>query len=309
MQTLERHVASLQQRLRDAEDEQRLAAELLDVEKAAALEREHELRRVKQREYAEQQLRVEAEERIAGSDRESRAELERLARRLGESEQDAAEMADALEAVQRQLAEAEQTAEAERAALLGDLRSAERELQGRVGALELRAVELQQGLAAERAARERSELQLEGMREGHSQMARLLGDMRGLLERLAIAAAAPRASAPPPRSLPPSLTTTAQVPAAGQAQPAEAPAAQAAVPVEPLPAKPAAPPRVPVPEARGEEMAEALAAAVERLRERAQAVPELQPEPVAPKVVRPSHKHSMSLIGRLRMRRKQRRNR
>ncbi len=303
VQTLERHVASLQQRLRDAEDEQRLAAELLDVEKAAALEREHELRRVKQREYAEQQLRVEAEERMAGSDRESRAELERLAQRLNSSEQDAVEMADALEAVQRQLAEAEQVAEAERAKLLGDLRSAERELQGRVGALEQRAVELQQGLAAERTARERSEVQLQGMREGHGQMARLLGDMRGLLERLAIAAAAPRASAPPPRPLPPSRTTTAQVAAAGQAQTAEA----AAAPSEQSSAKPVPPPRAPVPEARGEEMAEALAAAVERLRERAQAVPELQPEQVAPKVVLPSHKHSMSLIGRLRLRRKQRR--
>jgi hypothetical protein len=288
VQTLERHVASLQQRLRDAEDEQRLAAELLEVEKAAALEREHELRRVKQREYAEQQLRVEAEERMVGSDRESRAELERLAGRLSASEQDAAEMADALEAMQRQLAEAEQVAVSERALLLTELRSAERELQARVGTLELRAVELQQGLADERAARERSELQLEGMREGHSQMARLLGDMRGLLERLAIAAAAPRASAPPPRTLPPSLTTTAHLASA-----------------EPPPAKPTPTTRTPAPEARGAEMADALAAAVERLRERAQAVPEVKAAPV----VRPSHKHSMSLIGRLRLRRKQRRSR
>ncbi|HWJ49963.1 MAG TPA: hypothetical protein VNR42_03025, partial [Solirubrobacteraceae bacterium] len=181
----------------------------------------------------------------------------------------------------------------------------------RVGALELRAVELQQGLTAERAARERSELQLEGMREGHSQMARLLGDMRGLLERLAIAAAAPRASTSPPRPLPPSLTiTTAQVAASGQTQPAgDAAAPGAAPPAKPAPPTrtPAPETRTPVPEARGAEMADALAAAVERLRERAQAVPELQPEPVAPKVVRPSHKHSMSLIGRLRMRRKQRR--
>jgi len=54
-------------------------------------------------------------------------------------------------------------------------------------------------------------------------------------------------------------------------------------------------------------MADALAAAVERLRERALAAPELQPEPTAPPVVRVPHKHSMSLIGRWRFRRKQRR--
>jgi hypothetical protein len=57
-------------------------------------------------------------------------------------------------------------------------------------------------------------------------------------------------------------------------------------------------------EARGGEMAEALAAAVERLRAR---VEEQPPVPAAAAVHRPPHKHSMSLIGRWRMRRKQRR--
>jgi hypothetical protein len=52
---------------------------------------------------------------------------------------------------------------------------------------------------------------------------------------------------------------------------------------------------------RSEEMADALAAAVQRLRARAQAG---RP---APSPARPAHKHSMSLIGRLRLRRKQRR--
>jgi hypothetical protein len=298
VQTLERHVASLQQRLRDAEDEQRLASELLEVEKAAALEREHELRRVKQREYAEQQLRVEAEERSSGSERESRAEIERIARRLSASEQDAAELVDALDGVQRQLAEAEHAADGERAALLADLRSVEHGLQARVGALELRAAELQQGLAVERAARERSERLLEGMREGHRQMASVLGDVRDLLGRLTIAAAAARASAP---SRPP--TAIAHVPAAEHAESCER-----SVPTESPPARTPAPPaRTLGPEARGVEMADALAAAVERLRERAQAAPELQPETVAPPVVRVPHKHSMSLIGRWRFRRKQRR--
>src|ERR1700677_3213889 len=56
VQTLERHVASLQQRLREAEEDRVRIDELLDLERTATLERESELRRVKQREYAEQQL-------------------------------------------------------------------------------------------------------------------------------------------------------------------------------------------------------------------------------------------------------------
>jgi hypothetical protein len=61
---------------------------------------------------------------------------------------------------------------------------------------------------------------------------------------------------------------------------------------------------------RSEEMADALAAAVERLRARAQSSVAVQPDtPSAPSVERPSHKHSMSLIGRWRLRRKQRRGR
>jgi chromosome segregation ATPase len=62
---------------------------------------------------------------------------------------------------------------------------------------------------------------------------------------------------------------------------------------------------------RSEEMADALAAAVERLRARAQESAAVGPDatPTTPPVVRVSHKHSMSLIGRWRLRRKQRRGR
>ncbi len=61
---------------------------------------------------------------------------------------------------------------------------------------------------------------------------------------------------------------------------------------------------------RSEEMADALAAAVERLRARAQESVAVQPDtPNVPPVERPSHKHSLSLIGRWRLRRKQRRGR
>jgi chromosome segregation ATPase len=62
---------------------------------------------------------------------------------------------------------------------------------------------------------------------------------------------------------------------------------------------------------RSEEMADALAAAVERLRARAEESAAVQPDttPTVPPVERTPHKHSMSLIGRWRLRRKQRRGR
>ncbi len=79
------------------------------------------------------------------------------------------------------------------------------------------------------------------------------------------------------------------------------------------PAQPPAQPfsQAPVPalaSPRSEEMADALAAAVERLRARAQeTVPPAPSPPSVPPVARLPHKHSMSLIGRFRLRRKQRR--
>jgi chromosome segregation ATPase len=62
---------------------------------------------------------------------------------------------------------------------------------------------------------------------------------------------------------------------------------------------------------RSEEMADALAAAVERLRARAEAGVAAQPDtaPTPAPAARTPHKHSMSLIGRWRLRRKQRRGR
>jgi hypothetical protein len=67
----------------------------------------------------------------------------------------------------------------------------------------------------------------------------------------------------------------------------------------------------PAPRPRSEEMADALAAAVERLRARAQegAADPQQSPPSVPPVAHEPHKHSMSLIGRWRLRRKQRRGR
>src|ERR1700758_982384 len=70
VKTLESHVASLQARLQEAAEDRRRMAAQLEVERSRGTERESELRRVKQREYAEQQLRVEAEDRLSGLERE-----------------------------------------------------------------------------------------------------------------------------------------------------------------------------------------------------------------------------------------------
>lgn len=311
VETLERHVASLQQRLRESDDERRGMGELVEAEQALAHEREHELRRAKQREYAEQQLRVEAEDRLTSLDRESRAEIDRLSSRLGSSEHGARVLAGRLESVQRQLAEAEQAAAAERAAI----RRSEGELQARLAELERRAEEIQRGLEAERAARERSERLLEGMRLGHRQIEGIVGDMKAIVARLLAACAevSARPAPPPPRA----AQGEERAPRAPERK--RPPVGEAPAPPIPRPeapareglslAAPARPAGGPEAEARGEEMANALADAVERLRQRAEDSSAAAGEPPAGRVQAAPHKHSMSLIRRWRIRRKQRRGR
>jgi chromosome segregation ATPase len=279
VQTLERHVASLQQRLREAEDDRVRVDELLERERAETLERESELRRVKQREYAEQQLRVEAEERMLGLDRESRIEIERLELRLSASEDDSRGLLRSVEGLQRQVAEAEQAGAADRAAV----RRGEQGLHERLTELERQVQDVELGLNAERAARARSERLLERMREGHRRLELLLGEMNGIVARVTAALARDERPA-----------------SAGEPSPAASP------------------------EVRGAEMADALAAAVERLRARAEAAP-LEPATVVaepprsvpeppvvfrePRVRPPVYKHSLSWFARRKMRRKLRRER
>ncbi|HWX95896.1 MAG TPA: hypothetical protein VNZ01_03505 [Solirubrobacteraceae bacterium] len=246
VRTLEVHVSTLQQRLRDVEEERRSHAERAKAERAAVLEREAELRRVKQREYAEQQLRVEAEDRVMSMDREGRAQIERLNRRLSASEQEARELAERLESVQRALAEAEQAAAADRTAV----RRAERELQARLAELECRALEINRAVAAERAARERSEGLLEGMRRGHRMVESLVGETRTIVGRLAAAFAGAETGGAAVRADEPyGEVRASRMQPRGGASPAP-PAGVAAA-------------------GRSSEMAEALAAAVDRLRARA----------------------------------------
>jgi chromosome segregation ATPase len=297
VQTLETHLSSLQQQVREAAEERTIFVERLTAEQAAITEREHELRRVKQREYAEQQLRVEAEDRRARAERDGRAEVDRLTRRLGASEHHARELAERLESAQRELDEAEQSAAAE----LSELRSVgERELRTRFAELERRALEIRREIDSERAARIDAERRLAEMRAGYRRMELLVAELKGVMAQLRAAAA-------------------------------REPKSQ----------------RQPVAGDRGahgeqrEELADALAAAVERLRARAESTTEPEQEegladvPVTsatereeladtPATTRPSgpertssatlatpapHKHSMSLLGRARLRRKQRRER
>src|SRR2546430_1376622 len=132
--TPEGHLASLPQRLREAEEERRRVSELIEAERAPSAADlgpeaparasegdpaggpvEHELRRARQREYAEQRQRVEAEERLAELELTSEAELERLKRRLSESESEAGMLAGRLEQLPRELAAAEHSVAAQRA--------------------------------------------------------------------------------------------------------------------------------------------------------------------------------------------------
>jgi chromosome segregation ATPase len=304
VRTLETHVASLQDRLRDAEEEARRVAELLDVAQTArAAERpegaarqaqspavtlafERELQRAAQREYAEQRLRIEAEERAAEHEREARAELDRLSRRLSAGERDVEALAARLETAERELAEADQAAAAERASAT----RAERALRARVGQLERRAEELEGVLAEERAARGRAERALEQLNSAQRSAQALFGGLAETVARLREAAARPVAAA--------------QTPVVEPAPPApDAPRA-------PAPPPDLRPPRERATEAHDGEMAAALAAAVERLRAR---VEEQSPQAVAAFAQPPSklqsHKHAMSLIGRARLRLRMRRER
>jgi chromosome segregation ATPase len=318
VQTLETHLSSLQQRVREAAEERAIFAERLTAEQAAVAEREHELRRVKQREYAEQQLRVEAEDRRTRAERDGRAEIDRLTRRLGASEHHARELAERLESAQRELDEAEQAAAAELAQLrsavaAAELRtSGERDLRSRLAELERRALELSHEIDSERAARTHVEHQLTEMRTGYRRMGLLIAELKDVMAQL-----------------------------------------RAATAREPEPEQHLSS----VHDAHGEqhaEMADALAAAVERLRARAESVmepeelndvlvttrptepeeptdvpftgrpmepeelndvlvttrpSEIEPPPAGPVSKGSPHKHSRSLLTRARLRRKQRRER
>ncbi len=295
MRTLQAHVASLQERLHDAEAERQRLAEQPVVPPAQAAQDpwagqpegvgERELRRAMQREYAEQQLRADAEERLRDVEASGRAELQRLRHSLTASEHEAQDLVQELDGVRRQLAEAEQAAAAERVAL----RRVEGDLTGRVAEIERRAVQFDRGLDAERRARERAEQMIAGMSRGHRLMQGVVGELRDLVARLtaglaaeaqARSAQAQRVTAsaqPRPRTAAPAPGTQASAPPTAQvsAPPGAASASAAASGPQTAASAPPAGRARGEETARGEsaepseEMAQALAGAVARLRARA----------------------------------------
>jgi hypothetical protein len=151
-----------------------------------------------------------------------------------------------------------------------------------VSELEGAALDLHGALEAERAGRRRAEHLLDALREAQRSALALLGGLADTIAHLRKASLAAPAPAEPPSQ---------------QHAPPQPPAREDAVSVE----------REDAPDsARSAEMAQALAAAVERLRAR---VEEQGSPPAPPAAPRPPHKHSMSLITRSRLALKRRRER
>jgi hypothetical protein len=90
VRNLETHLAALEQRLEEVGRERERISQQLT-------ERESDVREVKQREYAEQQLRVEAEERAERIQQELRVEIQELSRRIDDTERQARELSAELE--------------------------------------------------------------------------------------------------------------------------------------------------------------------------------------------------------------------
>lgn len=173
VRTLQAHVAGLQLRLQDATEEHQRTSEQLTA-------CEHELGEVKQRESAEQQLRVEAEDRRDRLQLEQRAEIDRLQSHLSTSQRHASELSDRLEDVQRELLAAEQSVSTERALV----RRAEQELELRLAELERRAVEIHREVESERLAREGLEQKLDSVRRSHLRMELIVGELKRMAAQL-----------------------------------------------------------------------------------------------------------------------------
>lgn len=197
------------------------------------VEREQELTRASERlSEGEQQLRT-ISTRLAERERE----LHIVSERLTDRERD-------LRTVSERLAEREQ-----------QLRRAELEIRGRVDALERRVGEVQEDLAREREARQAAERELDALRDAQAAVQPLVGDLRQIAHRLRLAAESGQlsslAATPQQQPVSPgSEQTTAMVSAAG-AMP-EHVAAQGGAQAD----------------ASSVQMAEALAAAIQRLRAR-----------------------------------------
>jgi hypothetical protein len=172
VRNLETHLAALEQRLEEVARERERIAEQLS-------EREREVVHIKQGEYAEQQLRVEAEERSERVQREMRVQMGELGTRMEDTERNARELGVELEQVRRELSEANQ------AMALGErLRERGEELRERMGALEGRFAEMQREVALEREARQQAELELAHLRERDARLTPIVGELMAVAGEL-----------------------------------------------------------------------------------------------------------------------------
>src|SRR2546423_1316691 len=188
VRTLETHVASLQRRLREAEDEGRRMSELIVASQPAregtgtpptqAPERERGL-------AATPSSSATHGDAGAGDPGGAGTEIDHLLRPLSASESQAHILGGGVGAGQRQLAGAEQAAAVERAAA----RRAQQLVHERLDTLERKAGLLGSGLDAERTARERAERVLERIRRGQGLIEELVRELAGIVTRLLSATA------------------------------------------------------------------------------------------------------------------------
>jgi hypothetical protein len=213
--TLEAHLDDLRGRQAESEREREHTA-------AQLAERELELRRVKQREYAEQQLRVEAEEVAVRARRGQRAELDRWQRRVEAAQADAQRAEEQRDALAARLAAVNESCERLRAGVLA--------LQG--VATELRTTFEREHLSARARIRE-LEGALERARAHPPEQQRSEADEAQRREEMAVALAAAVArlrtrvalvpeleggaqpsAVPPPSAVPQPITAPERPPAA-----------------------------------------------------------------------------------------------
>jgi hypothetical protein len=161
--TLEAQLANLEERLATARDER-------DELEAGLADAESRLRTAQQHRFAEQQLRIEAQDELERLRRGEDGQVAELRGRLAAANQRAEDLAREVDAARRGMAEALQQAEADRAAL----RRVEGELQARIDSEGRPAVreieaELRTALEAERQAFDRQvagvERHIAGVRE------------------------------------------------------------------------------------------------------------------------------------------------
>ncbi len=174
----EQAVVSLESRLRVAErDLEATVAERDELAEKLGV-RERELRTARQREYAEQQLRIEAQDRAADARAEVEREVAGLRDRLQIAEDRIAELVHDLDHARRAVAEAEEQAAAER--LRADQAAA-------------RLADLEPQVAGERGERERAEAEITLLRHELERRIEMLSDVEQQVAPLRVELTALRA--------------------------------------------------------------------------------------------------------------------